>query len=266
MLATFSPEMLTAQDPTPEPVTKRLVLFDGKNLDAWYTFLHNTRTEDPLRVFTLQGKLLRISGEDWGGITTKRAFRDYHLIVEWKWGTKTWAKREKAAKDSGILVHAVGPDDAYGGHWPQSIESQIIEGGAGDFIVVPGKGRPELTAECDTKGSECYFRPGAPKVTKTSGRINWWGRSPEWKDQIGFRGAKDVEKPSGEWNRQEVICQGNLIRTLVNGVLVNEGVSPTHSGGKIVIQSEGAEMLVRRVELRPAPKQLPAAATLVPKQ
>ena len=36
------------------------------------------------------------------------------------------------------------------------------------------------------------------------GRFNWFGRDPNWKDQLGYRGPKDVEKPLGEWNRTRV--------------------------------------------------------------
>jgi hypothetical protein len=50
------------------------------------------------------------------------------------------------ARDSGILVHGIGEDGPHQGIWLESIESQIIEGGAGDFIMVAGKGRPSMTA------------------------------------------------------------------------------------------------------------------------
>ena len=116
--------------------TKKISLFNGKNLDGWYTWLVETKFEDPKKVFTVKDGMIRVSGEDWGGIATKNEYRDYHLIVEWKWGELTVGKREHAARDSGILVHAVGEDGAYNKTWLESIESQIIEGGAGDFIMV----------------------------------------------------------------------------------------------------------------------------------
>lgn len=245
LLLIFASILCAAERPA-----KTIKLFNGKDLDGWYSFLQNSKYDDPKRVFTVSNGLLRITGEEWGGITTKAAYRDYHLIVEWRWGVQTWGERKDKARDSGILVHATGSDDAYGGHWPESIESQIIEGGAGDFIVVPGKNKPELIVECKPEGNQCYWQKGAAPVTKQSGRFNWYGRDREWKDQLGFRGAQDVEKPLGKWNRQEVICQDDSIVNIVNGVMVNEGRSPTHREGKITIQSEGAEIFVRRVELR----------------
>jgi Domain of Unknown Function (DUF1080) len=240
-----------AGGPRPEQVTRSFKLFNGRNLDGWYTWLREARYDDPARVFSVVDGKLRISGEQWGGLATRRAFRDYHLVVEWKWGPKTWGTREKAARDSGILVHAVGEDGAYGGTWLESIESQIIEGGAGDFIVVGGMNKPKLTADVRMEGTQAIWQAGGTPVTRQSGRFNWFGRDPQWTDTLGFRGARDVEKRTGEWNRQEVICDGSTITNIVNGVVVNYAYDSSHTGGKIQLQSEGAEIVFRRVELKP---------------
>lgn len=227
-------------------------LFNGRNLDGWYAWLRSTKYEDPKKVFSVADGAIHISGEDWGGIATKKTYRDYRLVVEWKWGGHTWGDRTSKARDSGILVHAVGEDGAASGTWMESIESQIIEGGTGDFILVAGKNKPSLTAEVrkDEKG-ETYWHAGAPAVTRDRGRFNWFGRDPAWRDVIGFRGANEVEKPLGEWNRQEILCDGDSITTILNGIVVNRGTKSSHTEGKIQIQSEGAEILVRKVELTP---------------
>jgi len=236
----------------------KVALFNRRNLDGWYTWLRDHRYADPGGVFTVTGKMLRISGDGWGGIATRKAYRDYHLIVEWKWGGRTWGDRKDKARDSGILVHAVGEDGAYSRTWLESIESQIIEGGSGDFILVGGKNQPRLT--CDTRRgdpdnpkdrNQYYWQKGGTPVTLDRGRFNWWGRDPNWEDRINFRGARDVEKPVGQWNRQEVICAGDTITNILNGTVVNYGYNSSHRQGKIQIQSEGAEIFFRRIELRP---------------
>ncbi len=61
----------------------------------------------------------------------------------------------------------------------------------------------------------------------------------------------DAEKPSGEWNTIEVVCDGDKIINIVNGVTVNEGTKASLTKGKILLQSEGAEVYYRKVELRP---------------
>jgi hypothetical protein len=231
-----------------EPVLK----FNGKDLSGFYTYLKDDRYEDPKGVFTVRDGAIRVSGERWGGFVTKESYRDYHLVVEWKWGETTWPPREDKARDSGILLHCVGPDGAAGGQWMESIECQIIEGGCGDFILVGGRGRPRLT--CETRvgpDKQLYFERGGTPVTRDQGRFNWWGRDPAWKDALGFRGRRDVEKPAGHWNRMEVVCDDDTIVNIVNGYVVNVGTKSSHTAGKILFQSEGAEILFRTIEVRP---------------
>lgn len=232
---------------------RKIALFNGRDLTGFYTWLRSSRYEDPRGVFGVRDGLLRISGEDWGGLITKDSYRDYHLTLEWKWGGRTFPPRLENARDSGILLHCTGPDGAAGGVWMESIECQIIEGGCGDFILVGGLGRPSLTVECRTgPDGQHYWQKGGAPVTKDSGRFNWFGRDPEWKDVLGFRGRQDVERPTGEWNLSEVICRGASITNRVNGVTVNHGEKASLSAGKILLQSEGAEILIRRFELEPA--------------
>jgi hypothetical protein len=229
-----------------------IALFNGRNLDGWYTYLRENKYADPKGVFTVQDGALRISGEEWGGIATRQMYRDYHLIVEWKWGGPAHGDRATKARDSGILVHGVGEDGAASGVWLESIESQIIEGGAGDLLMVAGKRQPSLTARVRAgNGTELYWDENAQPVVRDRGRFDWYGRDPEWKDVLGFRGRQDVEAPTGEWNRQEVICDGDTIRNIVNGKVVNFATDSSHTFGKIQLQSEGAEIWIRRVEIGP---------------
>lgn len=231
---------------------KKIALFNGKDLTGWYTWTRDSKYEDPKRVFSVVNGQLRISGEEWGGIATKNMYRDYHLIVEWRWGGPALGERKTKARDSGILVHAVGEDGAHSNTWLESIESQIIEGGCGDFILVGGRNRPSLTAEVrEGPNKQFYWQEGGKRVTLDRGRFNWYGRDPDWKDELGFRGKQDLEKPTGEWNRSEVICDRDTIKNLVNGKLVNYATNSSHTFGKIQLQSEGAEILIRKVELRP---------------
>src|SRR3954468_11638674 len=81
-----------------EPVLK----FNGKDLNGFYTYTKKHGYEDPEHVFTVRDGMIRVSGEDWGGFATGGNFRDYHLVVEWKWGEATWGPRKDKARDSGI--------------------------------------------------------------------------------------------------------------------------------------------------------------------
>ncbi len=235
----------------PSAPERKIKLFNGHDLKGWYTWVRDDRYDDPSHVFTVADGMIRISGEKWGGLATRREFRDYHLAVEWRWGTKTWGARETKARDSGILIHGVGEDGAASGVWLESIESQIIEGGSGDILFVAGKAKPTGSAKLRELGKETYWDPNGAASDKIVSRIDWWGRSPEWKDERGFRGARDLEKPTGEWNRQEIYADGDKISFVLNGRLVNQAYNLTHRYGKIQIQSEGAEIFVRKVEIQP---------------
>jgi hypothetical protein len=246
---------------------RTIQLFDGKslaNFDAWVV---DTHREDPLRVFTVVDQVdgapaIRISGERWGGIITRESYRDYRLIVEFRWGLVTWGNRRNAARDSGVLIHgqgAVGNTAADGnGPWLRSVEAQIIEGGVGDIILVAGfepDGRritPTIAARAgrDRDGEAIYDPLGEERVFE-SGRINWFARDVDWQDRLGFRGRADVESPLGAWTRLDVVAAGDRVTNIVNGTVVAEGFRSSLTEGRIMIQSEGAEMFIRRIDLEP---------------
>jgi hypothetical protein len=232
---------------------KTIKLFNGKNLDGWYTFLQNRgKNNDPKKVFTVIEGMIRISGEEWGCITTNEEFENYSIVAEFKWGDKTYEPRLANARDCGLLLHSQGEDGSSQGIWINSIECQIIEGGTGDIIVV-GDGTDKFSVTCtvasEKQGNSFIFKPGGIKETINSGRINWLKRDPEWKDILGFRGKQDVEKSVGEWNILECVADGDKLSFFLNGILVNEASNVKPQKGRIQIQSEAAEIFFRRVEL-----------------
>jgi hypothetical protein len=232
-----------------------LQLFNGKNLDGWYTFIQNRgRNIDPKEVFTVQHGQIRISGEEFGCITTHEAFENYKITVEFRWGEITYAPRENNTRDSGLLLHSVGEDGGSEGIWMHSIECQIIEGGTGDFIVV-GDGSKNFSLTCpvapERQDGSYVYQPNGASVTINEGRINWFGRDPSWKDVKGFRGENDIEKPAGEWNKIECIAKGREILIYLNGTLVNHATDVQPQKGRIQLQSEGAEIFFRRISITP---------------
>jgi hypothetical protein len=226
-------------------------LFNGKDLTGFYTHFRKLgKNNDPDKVFTVHDGMIHVSGQRFGYLATEQEHANYHLTVEFKWGEKTWPPRETKARDSGVLLHAVGPDGG-AGDWMQSIECQLIEGGTGDFILVKGS---TLSAPVEKRGGQSYYTKGVPEQAFASGRVNWYGRDPGWKDVKGFRGAQDVEKPVGEWNVLECVCDGDQMTNILNGRVVNAVHSARPSKGKILFQSEGAEIFFRKIELKPLKK------------
>ncbi|MBA3699575.1 MAG: DUF1080 domain-containing protein [Planctomycetes bacterium] len=250
-----------AAEPPAQAVTATVDLLD--QIRSGKAEYHISQTadvkDDPAQVFTLvPGGNLRVSGRGYGGVTTLDAFKDYHLVIEFRWGQMTWGKREKATRDSGVLVHCFGPQGAMHDAWMASIEAQIIEGGVGDILVLSPKLadgtvlQASIEAEVGRdRDKETVWTPNAPRQVMTTGRLNWQKRDVDWKDVIGFRGRDDVESPFGQWTRLEIIARGDTLDYRVNGVLVNRAFKVTPSQGRIQLQTEAAEMFVRRYELHP---------------
>jgi hypothetical protein len=209
---------------------KTIKLFNGKNLDGFYTWLEQQgKNQDPARVFTVHDGVIHVSGTEFGYFATEREYENYRLTAEFKWGEQTHPPRQGNARDSGILYHFVGPDKI----WPKSIEFQIIEGGTGDIILVDGG--------AITAGGSAH----------TEGRIDRMGKG-EWKDVVGYRDpAGEVENPHGQWNKLELIADGDTVKYYVNGKLVNQGTGASPARGKILFQSEGAEIFYRKIKLMP---------------
>ncbi len=228
--------------------TRSVHLFNGKDLTNFYTFLKDKgKNNDPGGVFNVQKGVLHVSGAELGYLGTNEEYASYHLVVEYRWGSKTWPPREFKARDSGLLFHMQGEDKV----WPQSIEFNIIEGGTGDVILVGG-------------ATMAFDEALRPRVTRPDGlspdgtrilrsRVNWPGRSPDWKDQLGFRGAADLEKPLGEWNRLDLTSSDGKFTYVVNGTTVLEARGAEPARGRILFQSEGAEIFVRRIDLTTLP-------------
>jgi len=246
------------------PQDKAVPLFNGKDLSGWTTWLGDAKREDPRGVFSVQDGMIRISGDGFGYLATEKEHRDYRLVVEFKWGRANWRGREKNARDSGIFLHSVGPDgnsvDGKGA-FRCAIECQVMQGRVGDLMLIKGKdeqGKPipvgftaEVAAGRDREGWPTWKKGGEKLVLSQTGRLNWSGIDPDWKDVLDFRGKGDVESAGEEWTKVECVCDGGSIAVSVNGTKVNEGSDGLSRSGRILLQCEGSEIFFRKVELHP---------------
>lgn len=119
--------------------------------------------------------------------------------------------------NSGVLLHMQKDDHV----WPYSIEAQLESGNAGDFWFIDGS---TLTID------EARRNPSTQRNVKH------------------LAGA---EKPAGEWNRYEITSIDGRVILVVNGELVNYGRDAVPSEGRICLQSEGAPIEFRLVEITP---------------
>jgi len=253
-------------------------LWNGKDLDGWTTWMTQPApssevpglardatgkyTEpigsgrDPLKVFTVLRDVdgrpaIRISGEVFGELRTTRAFKDYHLKLQFKWGEKKWPPRDRpeTPRDSGLLYHVHAAPGVNGRTWARSIELQIQEHDVGDLYAVgsaiavrakPRAGTMPALYDYDPAGEWTFF-------SQSQGASGRCIKQP------------DNEKPSGAWNTIELIAFGEDAIHIVNGQVVMRLHGPLQidgqvpapiTSGPIILQSEGAEVFYRDIEVR----------------
>jgi hypothetical protein len=254
-------------------------LWNGRDLDGWTTWMRQPEPgsevpglrrdaqgkylepigsgRDPLNVFTVLEDVdgrpaIRISGEVFGELRTQRAFKDYHLRLQFKWGTKKWPPRDKpeTPRDSGLLYHVHAAPGVSGRTWARSIELQIQEHDVGDLYAVgsaiavrakPRAGTQPALYDYDPAGEWTFF-------SQSQGSAGRCVKQP------------DNEKPTGEWNTVELIAFGEDAIHIVNGKVVmrlhgplriDSDVPASVTSGPIILQSEGAEVFYREIAIRP---------------
>jgi hypothetical protein len=241
----------------PARAAEPIALFDGKDMARWYTFLRDHgKDKDPNGNFTIRDGILRIAGQDFGGLVTRDEYANYEVRLEYAWGGKVWPPREKDARDSGLILHSTGPDGAVGKSWLEGIQCNMVEGGTGDISITGPNPKYGFKAQAEErpagKKAGLYWKDGAPTRDFRPGiRLLWFGRDPSWENAIGFRAKDDVEKKVGEWNTLVVTMKGDTMTIRLNGVTMNRATDLGVARGKLQIQSEGAEILFRKIILTP---------------
>jgi len=240
-------------------------LFNGKDLTGWDTYIgpimddqekHLTDrpiglNQDPLHVFSVaedrKEKVIRISGEQWGGISTKSEYENFHLHLQFKWGKLEWGSKKGKKKDSGLLYFAVGPHGADYGFWMRSQEFQIEEGNSGDYWGVAGGSEDVPTVKL-TDSIYQYTKSGVMRTFNEASKIGRFCKK-----------RTDAENPTGQWNTADLYCHGDTSVHVINGKvmmvlyhssqLINGKLIPM-AKGKIQIQSEGAEVFYKDLRIR----------------
>ncbi len=253
-------------------------LWNGKNLAGWGTYLIKPHpstdlpgaaraadgnylepiglNRDPLHVFSVvevEGRpAIRISGQVFGELRSSRSFENFHLRLQFKWGVKKWPPRDKAGtpRDSGVLYYVHCPSGVEGRTWSRSIELQIQEHDVGDLYAVLSQVSVRSTLRPGGGEKPVYDYNPAGEWKVFSQIPGWVGRCVK---------QPDNEKPTGEWNTVEIVALGEDTLHIVNGKVVMrlhgprriDGPKPVPvTSGPIILQSEGAEIFYRDLEVR----------------
>jgi len=208
---------------------------------------------DPLEIFTVAetdgAPALHVSGQIYGSFATIKEYGNYHLRLQVKWGEKKWAPREDQRRNSGLLYHGVGEFGAGLNVWKTSHECQVMENDFG-LSYRMGATYCDITARPNENGRGYTYDPAAPKLSFGPGM------------PAGSVCSQNPmnEKPLGEWNTIELLCyEGTSVHVVndkVNMIITNsrlmvDGKETPLTKGVIQLQSEGAEVYYRNIEIRP---------------
>jgi len=228
-------------------------LFNGENLDGWdryigtpikgFETLHTQAKVD--NVFSIEEidgqKVIHISGSVNGALATVDTFANYHLELVFKWGDKVYSRR-----NSGLLYHSFGEFGEAHGTWMTNIECQLMHERMGDTYLMNNT-CCETTAQ---KTEEGFVYSPAAALTQFGKNFNG----------AGIKKAMDAENPVGQWNTVELYSVGRTAVHVVNGktVMVNTNTGYFEDGeikplrsGKIQIQSEGSELFIQSIRIKP---------------
>ena len=201
-------------------------LFNGQDLTGWHIDVPEMdNNPDAINPFIIRNGMLVSLGTPGGHLISDTNHQNFRWEIEYRFAGKPG--------NCGALVHASTPRALYD-MFPKSIEVQMMHDNAGDFWCIV----QDITAD------DMVERRG-PKAE--------WGIDGQKKRRI--KNLTDgSEKPLGEWNRLTIECLKDKIKVWVNGDLVNYGYNATVSQGQIALQSEGAEVEFRKVNLTPITK------------
>lgn len=169
---------------------------------------------DPKQTWSVENGVIHCTGQPHGYLRTEKTYHDYQLTVVWR-----FVKVAPRADNSGVFVHIQPPDAVF----PECVECQGQYQHQGDFILAHGASADGYPA--DLKKATFIRQNGPPN-----------------------------EKPVGDWNTDQILCRGGTVELFVNGKKMNEITDCNLTSGYIGIQSEGGEIEVRKVLLKPLPR------------
>ncbi len=239
------------QDP-PEWLIPKVYLSDNPDSTVFSYQMHEGK------------KVLHISGELLGFLTSKEEYGNYHLKYRFKFGKK-WQWLGDRPRDGGIFYHVVNPasdkersphefnihDGDIGSYWsfggygdiPSKLSSDLPESITSIIPIL----KPVISSLKDTM---YLFDPiGIPRTFSSS--------IPDMQIAVANPIA---DNPLGEWNELDLICLEDTVIHAVNGKVVTvlynsryeseEGEWVPITKGAIKIQSEGGEQFVEYIRIR----------------
>ena len=247
---------LASQEPTAKRSDAWVPLFNGRNLDGFYTFLQkHGKNRDPDHVITIEDGMIRLykhasDGDEvvMGYIGTEKEYGNYHLRFQYRWGTKKFKPRYTLKRDAGLYYHILGEDAV----WPRALQFQVEQTNVGDLIALHGFQLDSwIDPSTKNESQSTFLDPesgGIPRVLGGSG--------------IAYQRHRAGDVEIDGWNTAEIIAKGDTTVHVLNGTVVNRGknvrlrdpkdpsASTPITRGRIALEIEAAEIDFRKVEIR----------------
>ncbi len=196
-------------------------LFNGKDLSGWVDV--NTSKD----TWSVKDGLLVCTGHPIGVMRSEKQYENFILHIEWR--------HMEPGGNSGVFAWSEGsvPPDR---QLPKGMEIQMLE------LQWPLLHRDKngVPRTFDYVHGELFGANGLTTVP----------------DNPRGRRSKSIErrcKPAGQWNYYDVVCVDGVVKLSVNGKFVNGVSQASVKKGYLCLESEGAEIHFRNIQIMELP-------------
>ncbi len=138
-------------------------------------------------------------------------------------------------------------DEVYG-DFTLVLEYRFLEEDANSGIFVRTKAQSKNDENgWPANGYQIQCRDTVEGETPLGTMINYGG--PKSEDVVDFEALKLAYRPTGEWNRSVIHCEGDRLTSIINGKVILRSTGVMNSPGHIGIQAEHGLLEFRRIEV-----------------
>ena len=207
-------------------------LFNGKDLSGWV----NVNTADD--TWSVRDGLLVCTGHPIGVMRTEKQYENFLLHIEWR--------HMEAGGNSGVFGWSTGTVPE-GKQLPSGLEVQMLEL---DWV------------------NQHTMRDGSkPPIAYVHGELFGAGGLTAEPDNPRGTRSKSIEnrcKGKGEWNVYDVVFVDAVVKLSVNGKFVNGLSHASVKKGYLCLESEGAEIHFRNIQIMELPPGVTSAEQTAP--
>jgi hypothetical protein len=196
-------------------------LFNGKDLSGWV----NVNTAED--TWSVRDGLLICKGKPIGVMRTEKQYENFVLHIEWR--------HMEAGGNSGVFAWSAGSVPE-GRRLPSGLEVQMLE--------------------LDWVNQHKQKDGSLPPIAYVHGELFGAGKFTVTPDNPRGVRSKSIENRclgKGEWNVYDVVCVDGVAKLSVNGKFVNGVSKCSVKKGYLCLESEGAEIHFRNIQIMELP-------------